>query len=171
MRVAILTISDRCARGEATDRSGPALVELARERLQAEIIATAIVPDEVPLIAGCLRSWANGDSRPDVILTTGGTGLGPRDVTPEATATVLERRHPALLELARLRCLQHTPRAYLSRGEAGVIGGSLVINLPGSTRGATEFLEALLDILPHAVDMLRGRTGDHGPAMPLPPAP
>lgn len=158
-RVAVLTISDRCARGEQEDTSGPALTELLRDRLGAEIAATACVPDFFERIAHQLKDWALGAPRPDVILTTGGTGLSERDVTPEATASVLDRRHPALLELARLRCYETTPRAFLSRGEAGTIGQTLVLNLPGSKRGAVQMCEALLDVLPHAVAMLRGE--DH----------
>ena len=157
--VAILTVSDRCSRGETVDTSGPALAALCRDRLGAEVVATACVPDVRALIATQLRDWATVAPRPDVILTTGGTGLGPRDVTPEATLDVLERRHAGLMELVRLRGSQQTPRAFLSRGEAGTLGRSLIVNLPGSERGATESLQALLDVLPHAVAMLRG--GDH----------
>ncbi|MEP0843991.1 MAG: MogA/MoaB family molybdenum cofactor biosynthesis protein [Phycisphaerae bacterium] len=163
MKAAIMTVSDRCWQGRMNDQAGPALAALVRDRLGGQVVAATIVPDDAGLIAEQLRRWAAGPERPDLILTTGGTGLGPRDVTPEATASVLDRPHPALLELARLRCLQKTPRAFLSRGLAGTIGAALVINLPGSTRGAVEFLEALLDVLPHAVDMLRGRPGDHSP--------
>ncbi len=162
IRLAILTVSDRCSRGQAVDTSGPALAELARNRLSAEIVATACVPDEIDDIARQLTTWARDHPRPDLILTTGGTGLAPRDLTPEATAKVLERRHPALLELARLRCYAKTPRTFLSRGEAGTLAQTLIINLPGSKRGATENLEALLDILPHAVETLRGEVQDDG---------
>jgi molybdenum cofactor synthesis domain-containing protein len=162
IRVAILTVSDRCSRGEAKDTSGPALAELAAAMLGAEVVAAACVPDESAQIAGQLLAWATEEPKPDLILTTGGTGLGPRDVTPEATLEVLQRRHPGLLELARLRCMEtsHSARVFLSRGEAGTIGQSLVINLPGSQRGATEFFQALADVLPHAIAMLRG--GGHG---------
>ena len=125
-------------------------------------MATACVPDEQDMIAACLREWATQTPRPDLILTNGGTGLAPRDVTPEATLAVVERRHSGLMELARLRCYAKTPRAFLSRGEAGTIAGTLVINLPGSQRGATENLEALLDILPHAIETLRGEVQDDG---------
>jgi molybdenum cofactor synthesis domain-containing protein len=169
MTAAILTISDRCSAGQATDASGPALVAMCTEKIGAEIVATAIVPDDIPAIQAALRRWALESPRPDLILTTGGTGLAPRDHTPEATAAILERRHPALLELARHRCLVKTPKAFLSRGESGAIGRSLVINLPGSPRGATEFLEALVDILPHAIKMLRGEDLDHGRAAQLNP--
>jgi molybdenum cofactor synthesis domain-containing protein len=139
------------------DASGPALIDLLQRQLAAQITAAACVPDDAALISRQIEAWAVDHPKPDLILTTGGTGLSPTDVTPEATAAVIQRRHPALLELARLRCLAKTPKAYLSRGEAGTVGRSLVINLPGSPRGAREFLEALLDVLPHAVETLRGQ--------------
>lgn len=161
IRVAILTVSDRCARGEAVDTSGPAVVELAQRALSASVVVTACVPDEHAIISNQLRDWATVHPTPDLILTTGGTGLAPRDVTPEATASILERRHDGLLELARLRCLEQTPRAFLSRGQAGTIGRCLIINLPGSRKGATEFLEAIVDVLPHAIRMLRGEDTSH----------
>lgn len=161
MNVAILTISDRCSSGLTVDTSGPALASLAIEHLQATIVASACVPDEVPIIAEQLRAWACDAPLPDLILTTGGTGLSPRDVTPEATASVLERRHPQLLELARLRCLPASPRAYLSRGEAGTLRRTLIVNLPGSQRGASEFLMALRDLLPHAINILKDSDTEH----------
>ena len=153
---AILTISDRCFRAETEDTSGPALAELARRDLHAEVIATACVPDEAERISDQLVAWSHGNPAPDLILTTGGTGLSPRDVTPEATLAVLERRHAGLTELIRLLCLEKSPLAYLSRGEAGTIKRTLVINLPGSRKGSTESLAALLDVLPHALETLRG---------------
>jgi molybdenum cofactor synthesis domain-containing protein len=159
---AVLTCSDRCASGLAKDASGPAVIDLLQRQLAAEITATACLPDDAALISRQLEAWANDHPKPDLILTTGGTGLSPRDVTPEATAAVIQRRHPGLLELARLRCLAKTPKAYLSRGEAGTVGRSLIINLPGSPRGAREFLEALLDVLPHAVETLRGQAHEQG---------
>ena len=162
IRVAVLTLSDRCSRGETEDTSGPALCALARERLGAQIVATACLSDDYDRIVAQLRRWALEDPQPDLILTTGGTGLAPRDVTPEATAEVLQRRHPALLELARLRCLSRTARAFLSRGEAGTLGRSLLVNLPGSQRGAAECFLALADVLPHAIETLRGEVRDDG---------
>lgn len=164
IRIAILTVSDRCSRGETTDTSGPALVKMARAQLHADVVATACLPDDRSQLREQLRHWALHDPKPDLILTTGGTGLAPRDLTPEATLDVLERRHAGLMELIRLRCYQKTPRAYLSRGEAGTLGRTLIINLPGSQRGATESLEALLDILPHAIETLRGEVQDDGRA-------
>lgn len=159
IRACILTLSDRCARGEREDKSGPALAAMVREKLAGEVLEAKIIPDDAPGISAALVAWARSPA-PDLILTTGGTGLAPRDVTPEATLAVLERRHAGLMELVRLRCLPKTPKTYLSRGEAGTIGRTLVINLPGSPRGATECLEALLDILPHAIETLRGDVRD-----------
>ena len=160
--VAILTVSDRCSRGETKDTSGPALAELVQQLFPCQIVATACVPDEIEQIRGQLRAWSAQAAPPDLLLTTGGTGLAPRDITPEATAGILDRRHPGLLELARLRCYAKTPRAFLSRGEAGVLNRSLVINLPGSRRAATEYLQALADVLPHAIATMRGDAPDHG---------
>lgn len=156
IRVAVLTVSDRCSGGGVADVSGPALVALVTKRLTAEVVATACVPDSRTEIADTLRRWALEEPRPDLLLTTGGTGLGPRDTTPEATVDVVERRLPALLELARLRALPQSPRAFLSRGEAGAVGRTLIVNLPGSPRGATETLAAILELVPHAVEMVRG---------------
>ena len=154
--VAILTVSDRCARGETRDTAGPALVDVIRRLRNADVVATACVPDEREAIAAQLRAWCQVGPCPDLILTTGGTGLAPRDVTPEATLAVLERRHTGLVELMRLRRYPQNPRAFLSRAEAGTIGQTLIINLPGSRRGSTECLTALLDVLPHALETLRG---------------
>lgn len=161
IRAAILTLSDRCSRGLAVDTSGPALADLMRERLGATIVEQACIPDDRATIAHRLREWADASPAPDLILTTGGTGLAPRDVTPEATLDILERRHAGLMELVRRRCAEKSPRAYLSRGEAGTRGRTLIINFPGSHRGATESLEALLELLPHAIETLRGDGADH----------
>lgn len=167
IRVAVLTVSDRCSRGETIDTTGPAVGALAAEQLAARVVATRCVPDEADAIRAVLRDWASTDASHeagpiDLVLTAGGTGLAPRDITPEATAAVLHRRHPGLLELARRRCYDITPRTYLSRGEAGTVGQTLIINLPGSQRGATEMLAAMTDILPHAIDTLRGDVQDDG---------
>jgi molybdopterin adenylyltransferase len=162
MRVAILTVSDRCSRGEAEDGSGPALEGMVVSALGGVVVARACVPDEVDRIASALRAWADGAGAPDLVLTTGGTGLAPRDVTPEATLGVLERRHSGLMELVRRRGSEQTMRAYLSRGEAGTRGRTLIINLPGSIRGATDSLGGLLDLLPHAIETLRGEVQDDG---------
>jgi len=158
---AVLTVSDRCSVGEAEDTSGPALTRIMTQRMGARCVGSACVPDDVDAIRGAILSWTRHDPPPDVVLTTGGTGLAPRDVTPEAVAEIVERPYPALLELARLRCYEKTPRAFLSRGTSGIVGRSLVATLPGSERGATETLEAVIDILPHAVEILRGDNTDH----------
>lgn len=162
IRAAVLTVSDRCSKGRATDTSGPAIAEMLGSRLGAEIVVTRCLPDEIEQLSACFVEWAARDARIDLVISTGGTGLSPRDVTPEAAKRVLEREHPALMELARLRCLAKTPRAFLSRGVAGTIAQTLILTLPGSIRGALENLEALLDILPHAVETLRGEVQDDG---------
>lgn len=156
IRAAVLTVSDRCSRGEAIDRSGPALAETLRSRLAAVIVATRCIPDDHSLLVATFREWSAQGCGIDLIASTGGTGLSPRDVTPEAAMSVIERPHAALMELARLRCLSKTPLAYLSRGVAGTIGRTLLITLPGSTRGAVETIEAIADVLPHAIHSLRG---------------
>lgn len=160
IRAAVLTVSDRCSRGEAVDTSGPGLCVVLRERLSAEIAATECVPDEPQAIIDRFRRWSAPAERIDLIVSTGGTGLAPRDQTPEAARRVIEREHPGLMELARLRCLEKTPRAFLSRGVAGTVARTLILTLPGSPRGARENLEALLDILPHAIETLRGEVKD-----------
>lgn len=162
IRAAVLTVSDRCSRGEATDTSGPAVAAMLRDRLGATIVATRCLPDEMDALAACFVEWSRPGSGIDLILSAGGTGLAPRDVTPEAALKVLERQHSGLMELARLRCMTKTPRTFLSRGVAGTIGRSLILTLPGSLRGSTEMLEALLDLLPHAVETLRGEVQDDG---------
>ncbi len=164
IRAAVLTVSDRCSRGMTVDTSGPALVEILRNRLHADIVATRCLPDELDQLSACFQEWSRKDAGIDLILSTGGTGLAPRDVTPEAAKRVFEREHNGLMELARMRCLSKTPRAFLSRGVAGTIGQTLILTLPGSPRGATENLEALLDILPHAIETLRGEVQDDGRA-------
>jgi molybdenum cofactor synthesis domain-containing protein len=167
----VLTVSDRCAAGEAEDTAGPALANTAQKTLHATIVDQQRVPDEPDRIQHVLKTWAQHDPQPDLVLTTGGTGLAPRDITPEVTASILERRHPGLLELARLRCYEKTPLTFLSRGEAGTIAKSLIINLPGSERGATEMLQSLSDVLPHAIATLRGDAADCGRAAPSASAP
>ena len=159
--VAILTVSDRCSRGEATDRSGPALAEAVEAAIDARVLATGCVPDEQEQIAEQLRAWSASRPPIDLVLTTGGTGLSPRDHTPEATLGVLERRHAGLIDLIRTRCYAKTPMTALSRGEAGTLGQTLIINLPGSPRGALEWFEAVADVLPHAIDTMLGVGDQH----------
>lgn len=159
IRAGILTISDKGSRGERVDTSGAAIVELLSS-IDAAIQRTEVVPDERDQIASTLRSWADSDEL-DLIVTTGGTGLSPRDVTPEATGEVIERPVPGLGELMRAAGVKHTPMAALSRGVCGVRGRCLIVNLPGSERGVRENLSAVIDVLPHAVELLRGRIADH----------
>jgi molybdenum cofactor synthesis domain-containing protein len=159
IRAGILTISDKASRGERVDTSSAAIAELL-STIDASIQRTEVVPDERDQIAGTLRSWADSDEL-DLIVTTGGTGLSPRDVTPEATAEVIERPVPGLSELMRAVGVAHTPMAALSRGISGVRRRCLIVNLPGSEKGVHENLTAVIDVLPHAVELLRGRIADH----------
>ncbi|WP_337844403.1 MogA/MoaB family molybdenum cofactor biosynthesis protein [Thermus sp.] len=159
-RVGILTVSDKGSRGERVDTTHLALRE-AMEGGPYQVVAYEIVPDEPPLIKKVLRLWADREGL-DLILTNGGTGLAPRDRTPEATREVLEREVPGLSELIRLKGLEKTPMAALSRGVAGVRGKTLIVNLPGSPKGARESLEALLPILPHALSLLTGKPWREG---------
>lgn len=152
IKAVVLTISDSAARGEREDLSGPAVVaEL--QSLKAEIVATEILPDERELIAARLRHFAD-TGEANLIVTTGGTGLAPRDVTPEATRDVIEREAPGLAELMRSESLKITPLAALSRAVCGTRNRALIINLPGSVRGSRENLAAIARTLPHAIDLL-----------------
>lgn len=159
MRVAILTVSDGVAAGTRPDQSGPAIREWALKRGD-EVAAERVVRDDIAEIAGALTEWADGDLA-DVILTTGGTGLAPRDVTPEATQQVIERFAPGIAEALRFTAFTRVPNAALSRGLSGVRGRTLIINLPGSPRAVREGLEVLDQVLNHAVAILRGDTTSH----------
>ena len=158
-RVGILTVSDKGARGQRADTSGGAIRELLAG-LEVQVERYEVVPDEQDVIAGRLRAWAD-EERLDLILTSGGTGLSPRDVTPEATLAVVERLVPGMAEAMRQAGLTQTPMAMLSRAVAGLRGRTLIVNLPGSERGVRQNLAQLLPVLPHALETLRGEAGDH----------
>jgi molybdopterin adenylyltransferase len=153
--VGVLTVSDRSARAERPDTAGPALVQALMERLAgASVTETAIVPDDQGEIAAVLVRWADGLGL-DLVLTTGGTGFAPRDITPEATRSVLQREAPGLAEAMRAASLLVTPHAMLSRAVAGIRRQTLIVNLPGSPKGALENLATILPVLPHAIELLR----------------
>jgi molybdenum cofactor synthesis domain-containing protein len=154
VRVVVLTISDSSWRKERTDLSGPAVSEEI-SRLGFQLAGSEILPDESEMIRERLSVIAD-ELRPDIIFTTGGTGLGPRDCTPEATTQVIERPVPGLAELMRQEGRKSTPRAALSRAIVGVRGKTLIINLPGSLRGARQSVQAIEELLPHAVELIRG---------------
>ncbi len=154
MKAAILTLSDKGARGERADASGPALEQwLAAQGV--ETLHTEVIPDDVETIVVKLMGWADS-GKFDLILTTGGTGVSPRDVTPEATRRVLDREIPGFGEVMRAKSLEKTPHAMISRALAGIRGNSLIINLPGSPKGAVENLEAVWPAVPHAVAKIQG---------------
>lgn len=153
IRVAILTVSDRSARGEREDASGPALAAAVAEQ-GWQVVEQAIVPDDQSAIQQQLVHWCGLGSM-DVVLTTGGTGFSPRDVTPEATAAVIERSAPGLAEAMRADSLKVTAHAMLSRAAAGIRGRTLIVNLPGSPKGALENLRTIQAVLPHAVELLQ----------------
>ncbi len=154
IRVAILTVSDSCSQGEREDISGQTIKDMLPED-RFEICRKKIVADEHEKIVNELKHFSD-KADIDVVFTTGGTGLGPRDVTPEATASVCERIIPGLGEMMRAEGLKKTKNAILSRGIAGIYNKTLVINLPGSPRGVKESLEIILNVLPHAVEMMHG---------------
>lgn len=166
IKACVVTVSDRCAAGVNLDEAGPAVAEALRRSLSAEVIRATIVPDDVEAIRAEVRACV--DAGADLVLTAGGTGISPRDVTPEAVGAMLEKRWPQLMDLARARCAATATgaKAYLSRGEAGLIGQTLVACLPGSTRGATEMLAAVIDLLPHALKVARGERAHPDHARP-----
>lgn len=156
-KIAVITLSDKCSRGERRDESGETVVSMFSGI--AEVYSYAIIPDERELISAELRRLCDDDPV-DVILTTGGTGFAPRDVTPEATLDVVERLAPGLPEAMRANSLQFTNRAMLSRAVAGLRKKTLIVNLPGSPKAVKECLEVILPILGHAVELLSGAGGE-----------
>ena len=158
MRVALVTVSDSAASGKRDDRSGPALAERCAA-VNWQVVSREIVSDDRATLQARLAALADSGSA-DLILTAGGTGLGPRDTTPEATAAISARIVPGLGELMREQGRRSTPRAMLSRAVAGIRAATLIVNLPGSPRGAVESLDAIADLLPHAVEVLRGAGHD-----------
>src|SRR5512137_1697872 len=158
LRFGILTVSDRSARGERPDLSGPALAELITAQ-GWKVERTAILPDYLQALRQLLSTWADGGEL-DVILTTGGTGFAPRDVTPEATRQVIEREAPGLVHAMIAKSIEKTPHAMLSRMVAGIRGRTLIVNLPGSPKAACENLAVILPAIPHAIELIRGKPGE-----------
>ena len=156
-RAAVLTVSDRSAEGEREDRSGPAVAAVLEEQ-GFDVVQVRVVPDDVDAIASAIRELTGGAA---VVATTGGTGFAPRDVTPEATSRVVDRHAPGLAEAMRAAGRRSTPFADLSRGIAGTVGNTIVVNLPGSEKGAVESIRAIVGLLPHAIDQLQGITDHH----------
>jgi molybdopterin adenylyltransferase len=154
LRAAVITVSDSCSRGERKDLSGPAVADVLKKHKFA-LAGTATVPDEQPAIEQALLSWT---ARVPLVVTTGGTGIAPRDITPEATRTVCERTLEGVAERMRAEGAKKTPLAALSRAVCGVRGKSIILNLPGSPAGAVQSLESVIDLLPHALQLLNGNT-------------
>jgi|SRR5882724_6156211 len=156
IRAVAITVSDRCARGEQDDVSGKALLELLRDA-GAEIVAHEVVADDLEPLGERLRDLAER-SDVNLIVTTGGTGFGPRDNTPEATLRVIEREAPGLAEAMRIQTLKNTPMAMISRGVCGIRSETLIVNLPGSPKAVRESFEVIKPVLNHAIDLLAGQT-------------
>ncbi len=159
INIGILTISDKGSQGQRYDRSGEVIRE-GLSRIESTIIKYEVIPDEQAVIAGRLAEWADGGGV-DVIITAGGTGLSQRDVTPEATLSVVDKTAPGFAEAMRLKSLEKTPMAMLSRATAGVRKQCLIINLPGSPKAVGECLEVVLPTIPHAVEIIKGEVTEH----------
>ncbi len=159
LNIAILTISDKGSRGQRQDVSGPVIREVVSQ-IESSVVKYEIIPDEREAIAGKLMEWADGGGV-DVILTSGGTGLARRDVTPEATLSVIDRSVPGFAEAMRAKSLEKTPMAVLSRAVSGLRGECLIINLPGSPKAVKECLEVILPAIPHAVEIIKGEVTEH----------
>lgn len=160
IRAVVITASDACARGEREDASGAALVQLLTD-LGAHVVASKILSDDLDPLAQTLREFADRDDV-NLIVTTGGTGLGPRDNTPEATQQVIQREVPGMAEAIRAESLKSTPMAMISRGVCGVRSGTLIVNLPGSPKAVKETFAVIAPVLSHAIELLSGRTS-HNP--------
>lgn len=161
IQVVVLTLSDRCSCGRATDTAGPAIAQRITETMDAHVYATEVLPDDVPQIVNRLQHYSNGHSI-DLILTVGGTGFSSRDVAPEATRSVVNRLTPGLDEAMRMASFSKTPHAMLSRACSGIRNSTLIVNLPGSKQAALDNLEAIASALPHGLAKLRGDTTDCG---------
>ncbi|MBN1886954.1 MAG: MogA/MoaB family molybdenum cofactor biosynthesis protein [Thermoflexales bacterium] len=158
MRVGVLTLSDRSARGERADDSGPLIAQIVSAQLGAQVEVQRVLGDELEDIQRTLREWAD-ELQLDLVLTTGGTGFAPRDVTPEATRAVIEREAPGLAEAMRAESLRLTPHAMLGRAVCGIRGHTLIVNLPGSPKAVRESLAVILPVLPHAIALLQEAPG------------
>ncbi len=158
--VGILTLSDKGSRGERVDISGPTIKDIVTSAMECRVVKYEIIPDERDLISKKLVEWSD-EGGVDVILTTGGTGLAARDVTPEATLAVIEKEVPGIPEAVRIGTLNKTPAAMLSRGVAGTRKKTLIINMPGSPKAVKEWLEIIVPALPHAVEILKGTFTEH----------
>ena len=156
--VSILTVSDKGSQGKREDKSGEAIREIV-SKMDARVVDYAIVPDERDIIAKKLTGWADS-GKVDMVITTGGTGLAPRDVTPEATLDVIDKTAPGFAEVMRAESLKKTPHAMLSRAVAGIRKKTLIINLPGSPKAVRECLEVIMPALPHAVETLKGEASE-----------
>ncbi len=159
LNLGILTVSDKGWKGERRDDSGSAIRD-SLSQMGSQLVKYEVVPDEADVIASKLAGWAD-DGSVDIVLTTGGTGLGPRDVTPEATLSILDRVAPGFAEAMRAETFHATPFAILSRAVAGVRGKCLIINLPGSPKAVRECLEVILPAIPHAIEIIKGEVTEH----------